>query len=445
VLLVAPSVGQAGELSLESGHAGLKFVVEVLERLREPAQVRRINDSFRHELPLGSRTARPLRTGEHTATGRRLRRLCSVTNQRRPVNNAVAPLADPASGSIMVSIHAINFSEAGSMPSSCLITGATGFVGGHVAEACVARGIRVRALVRAGSDTKLLEKLGVTLHRGDLADPATIRPAVEGVESIVHCAAKVGDWGPVSDYRVVNVEALRQLLDVCKGRPLQRFVHLSSLGVYAARHHYGTDENEPLPAQHMDGYTQTKVEAERLALDYQRQQGIPVVVLRPGFVYGPRDRAVLPKLIDNLRKRRVRFIAGGRGAMNTIYVSNLVDAVFLALHKPNAIGQVYNLTDGEFVSKRGFINALVNGLDLPKPPPVSAPLWLARLLAYVMERRARRRNSPKPPLLTQARLKFLGLNLDFSIDKAKRELGYQPRVTFEQGIEQTIAWYRQNA
>src|SRR5438552_13838672 len=126
------------------------------------------------------------------------------------------------------------------MPSSCLITGATGFVGSHVAEACVARGMRVRALVRPTSDTKLLEKLGVTLHRGDLADAAAIREAVDGVEAIVHCAAKVGDWGSVEDYRAVNVEALRQLLDACKDRPLQRFVHLSSLGVYAARHHYGT-------------------------------------------------------------------------------------------------------------------------------------------------------------------------------------------------------------
>src|SRR4029077_19768295 len=98
----------------------------------------------------------------------------------------------------------------------------------------------------------------------------------------------------------VNVEALRSLLEACKGRPLKRFVHLSSLGVYAARHHYGTDESEPLPDQHVDGYTQTKVEAERLALQYQRDHGVPVVVLRPGFVYGPRDRTTLPKLIQKL-------------------------------------------------------------------------------------------------------------------------------------------------
>src|SRR6516225_5296753 len=139
------------------------------------------------------------------------------------------------------------------MPQSCLITGATGFVGGHLAEACVARGMQVGALARPGSDVTLLEKLGVTLHRGDLIDSTTIRQAVDGVDAVIHCAAKVGDWGPVEEYRAVNVEALRKLLDVCTGRSLQRFVHLSSLGVYPPRNHYGTDEGQPLPVNHMDG------------------------------------------------------------------------------------------------------------------------------------------------------------------------------------------------
>lgn len=331
------------------------------------------------------------------------------------------------------------------MALSCLLTGATGFVGSHLAEACAARGFRVRAMVRTGSDTSLLEKLGAELHPGDLTDAAAVRRAVEGVEAILHCAAKVGEWGPVEEYRAVNVAALRTLLDACTGRPLQRFVHLSSLGVYPARNHYGTDETAPLPETHVDGYTQSKVEAEHLALDYHERHGIPVVVLRPGFVYGPRERTVMPKLIDNLRQRRVRWLGGGKGAMNTIYVANLVDAIFLALDKPSAVGQVYNLTDGESVSKRRFIDALVIGLKLPQPPPLSVPVWLARIVAGFLEKRARRKNSIEAPLLTQARVKFLGLNLDYSIEKAKRELGYQPRFTFDQGMQETLAWYREIA
>jgi 2-alkyl-3-oxoalkanoate reductase len=331
------------------------------------------------------------------------------------------------------------------MTTTCLITGATGFVGGHLVEACAARGWAVRALVRPSADTALLQKNHATLVRGDLTDAAAVRQALEGAEVVLHCAAKVGDWGPVEEYRAVNVEALRGLLDACRGRPPRRFVHFSSLGVYEARHHHGTDETEPLPARHIDGYTQTKVESEQLALASHREHQVPVVVLRPGFIYGPRDRTVLPRLIDNLRRGKVRYIGGGKGAMNCIYVGNLVEAAFLAVEKPEAVGQVYNLTDGEAVSKRRFIDAIADGVGLPRPGRVSVPLWLARSLAWYMERRARRRNAPQPPRLTQGRLKLLGLNLDFSIDKARRQLGYRPRWGFDDGMRETVAWYKQNA
>src|SRR4051812_13318886 len=244
------------------------------------------------------------------------------------------------------------------MPYPCLITGATGFVGSHLAEACAARGHAVRALARPGADTAFLEQKGAAVVRGDLTDPEAVRRAVEGVEVVFHCAAKVGDWGPVEDYRAVNVEGLRKLLEACRNTALRRFVHFSSLGVYAARHHYGTDETEPLPERHIDGYTQTKVEAEQLALRYQREYGVPVVVLRPGFIYGPRDRTVLPKLVENLRNGVVRYLGSGESALNTIYVGNLVEAAFQAAERPGVVGQVYNLTDGERVTKRRFIEAV---------------------------------------------------------------------------------------
>ncbi len=331
------------------------------------------------------------------------------------------------------------------MTTTCLITGATGFVGGHLVEACTNRGWNVRALVRSSSETGLLQRCNATLVRGDMTDSAAIREALQGVRVVFHCAAKVGDWGPVEEYRAVNVEALRGLLDACRYTPLERFVHFSSLGVYAARHHYGTDESEPLPAHHIDGYTQTKVESEQLVMSYYRQYQLPVVVLRPGFIYGPRDRTLMPKLLENLRRRKVRYIGGGKRAMNCIYVGNLVEAALLAAEKPEAIGQIYNLTDGEFVSKRRFLDSIISGLDLPRPKPVSVPLWAARVMAWWMERDARKKNSPKPPRLTQGRLKLFGLNLDFSIEKAKKQLGYRPRWSFEEAMRETVAWYKQNA
>lgn len=330
------------------------------------------------------------------------------------------------------------------MPSHTLITGATGFVGGHIAEACKARGLAVSTIARPESDTRFLERIGVTIHRGDLTDANVVGKAVDGAEAVIHCAAKVGDWGPVEAYRAVNVDALGHLLEACKGRTLRRFVHLSSLGVYEARHHHGTDESEPLPERHIDGYTTTKVESEHLALRYHREHGVPVVVLRPGFVYGPRDRALLPKLIDALRSGRLKYLGGGKLALNSIYVANLVDAVFLALEKPEAVAQVYNLTDDDGMTKERFIEAVADGMGLVKPKQV-LPLPIANLIAWLLLNHPRMASMFGAPNMSPAQRKFLLLNLDFCIDKAKRELGYQPRRTFDDAMRETIAWQKENA
>ena len=329
-----------------------------------------------------------------------------------------------------------------------LITGATGFIGGHIAEACRKRDWPVSAIVRPGSDCADLVKWGVTLHQADLtgtpADAQVIRQAVLDAEVVVHCAGKVGDWGTLEEFRPANVEFPRMLLDACKGQPLHRFVHMSSLGVYASRHHYGTDETEPLPSRHRDSYSQTKVEAEKLVMSYYRDFGIPVVILRPGFVYGPRDKIVLPRLIENLKAGRVRYPgARGKRALNTIFIGNLLDAVFLAINQDQAVGQIYNLTDGEFVSKRRFIEKIADNLGLPHPY-LMPPLWLAWFVTLCVEKYAKVRGATKAPFFNLARIKFLGLNLDFSIEKARKQLGYSPRFEFDDAMLQTLAWYKEN-
>jgi nucleoside-diphosphate-sugar epimerase len=330
------------------------------------------------------------------------------------------------------------------MASRYLITGATGFVGGHVAEACAARGHAVSTIARPSSDTSMLERLGITVHRGDLKDSQVLRKAIDEADVVIHCAAKVGDTGAVDEYRDVNVDGLRALLDACRGRPLQRFVHLSSLGVYEPRHHYGTDESVPAFFSHFDGYTQSKAEAEQVAMTYHRDYQSPVVILRPGFVYGPRDRTVLPKLIARMETSKIHYLGGDRLALNAIYIGNLVDAIFLAVENPKGVGRIYNLTDGEAVSKRRFIEKIADAMGYRRPRQV-LPRWLAALLVKVILRRIRRAGPTGKPPITFAQYKFLCLNLDFSIAKAHRELGYQPRVSFDEGMRQTMAWYKQKA
>lgn len=325
-----------------------------------------------------------------------------------------------------------------SEPKTIFVTGGTGLVGSHVVEEALSRGHRVRVLVRASSDTRWLDRTPVEKVHGDLEDVEALRKGVEGVDWVFNCAAKVGDWGTLEDFRRLNVEALRLLLEAATGARVERFVHVSSLGVYEARDHHGTDEAVPPAAQALDGYTRSKVEAEALALQYATERGLPVAIVRPGFIYGPRDRTVLPKLVHAIRTGRFAYFGSGEQVLNCVYVKNLVHALFLAAEVPDAVGQVFNLTDGQQVTKRQFVSQVAALAGL-RPPRRRIPLWLAWTLAGLFERVAILRGSTTPPLVNKARYKFLGLNLDYSIEKARRVLGYQPPYTTEAGLAEAMA------
>ena len=318
-----------------------------------------------------------------------------------------------------------------------LITGATGLVGSHVAQRARELGIRTRALVRVPAEATLLAGWGVELCPGDITDPVSLNAACEGVTHVVHCAAKVGDWGPVDGYRAVNVRGLQHLVEaVLRTGTLRRFVHISSLGVYEGRDHFGTDESVPPDTRGMDGYTLTKVEAEQLVLRHVAENRLPAVVLRPGFIYGPRDRSVMPRLLERLHQGKVKYIGSGEQKLNNTYVGNLIDAVFLALEKQDVLGEVFNVTDGRLVSKREFISTVAEMAGLPAPTK-RVPRKVARVLMRVAERVYRLLRKPEAPLLSSARYKFLALNLDFSIEKARAKLGYTPRVDFAEAIRTT--------
>jgi len=149
----------------------------------------------------------------------------------------------------------------------------------------------------------------------------------------------------------------------------------------------------------------------------------------------------MPRIIENLRTGFLRYPGGGRQAMNTIFIRNLVDAVFLALERENAVGQAFNLTDGEKVTKRQFIEKICDALDLAKPTR-TPPMWFAHSITWSYEKLYRLMGAKNAPPYNFARLKFMGLNLDFSIDKARQALGYHPRVSFDDGMAETMASYK---
>lgn len=321
-----------------------------------------------------------------------------------------------------------------------LVTGATGLVGSHVAEEARKRGHHVRAIVRNPNQCVDLRSWGVELIEGDLTNRESLARAANGATVIVHCAAKVGDWGPTEDYRTVNVHGLRDLLEAAESSgSLKRFVHISSLGVYPACDHHGTDEFTPVSTTGIDGYTLTKVEAENLVREHIRDRKLPAVILRPGFIYGPRDRTILPKVLARLKGGGFKFLGDGRQLLNNTFVGNLVSAILLAIEKDDVVGELFNITDNRLVSRREFIGTICEAAGLPTPTK-NVPLPVAKALANLMEAAYRMLGKKEAPLLSSARIKFLGLNLDYSIDKARRLLGYDPPTDFTEAMRTTVAW-----
>jgi len=323
-----------------------------------------------------------------------------------------------------------------------LVTGATGLVGSHFAEQACQRGLKVRALCRTDAATELLREWGTEIVDGDLGRRESLKKACDGATVIVHCAAKVGDWGRTEDYRRINVTGTRSLLDTAlESGTLQRWIQISSLGVYEGTDHYGTDETTLPDTAGIDGYTLTKVESEQLVMEYIRHHQLPAVILRPGFVYGPRDRTVLPPLMEKLSTGKFAYLGATDKLMNNTFVGNLCEAIWLGIDRQDQVGEVFNIRDPRAVSKKEFMDTICEAAGYEIPARV-VPLPVAKFLAGALETIWKLLGKQSAPLVNSARIKFLGLNLDFSIEKAMEQLGYSPSTDFTDAMRHTVEWFQ---
>jgi len=333
-----------------------------------------------------------------------------------------------------------------------LVTGATGFIGGRLAARLAADGRPTRCLARAGNDTAQLERLDVEVARGDLRDAASLRRAVDGCASVVHCAALVSDWATVQEIREANVLGTRRLLAACAAARVRRFVHVSSTDVYGHPGGGAVDERYR-STTFRNWYSQSKREAEAevraAGAGGVREAGagepLETVILRPATVYGPGSRDVIGEIARALRARQMLLVAGGRADAGLCHVDNLLDAVLLALELPAAAGGLYNVSDGLEVSWRRFTDDLAAGLGCP-PARLSLPYPLAAAIAVALERgyRLLRRATGlrSPALLSRQAVQVLGRDQRFSSERLRRELGWEPRVDYQAGLAGTLAWLR---
>jgi nucleoside-diphosphate-sugar epimerase len=323
-----------------------------------------------------------------------------------------------------------------------LVTGATGFIGGHLAQRLVREGYRVRCLARASSDTSLLDALDVEIVVGDLTSAGSLAPAAEGCRYVVHCGAQVSDWATVDEIARVNVDGTRNLLEAAVAASVQRFVHVSTTDVYGYPGGAAIDETYAA-TRFRNWYAQTKLAAE--AEVHRAERALDVVILRPATVYGPRSTEVVGEIARAIRGGYMFLVDGGRAIAGLVYVDNLVDAAILALGHEAARGQAFNLSDGLDVTWKRFTDDLAAGLGTPRVR-WSLPYWLASGIGFSLEHGYRlvRRTThlTTPPLLSRQAVHVMGIDQDFSNRKARELLGWGPRVGYADGLAATLTWLR---
>jgi nucleoside-diphosphate-sugar epimerase len=325
------------------------------------------------------------------------------------------------------------------------VTGATGLLGSHIVERLAARGDAVRALVRAGSDTRFLESLGVELVVGDLTDPASCAEAVRGVVVIYHAAAKVGDWGAWPEFQAGCLDATRNLGEAAVGAGVGRFLHISSTSAYGHPTEGGppVDESATL-GQNLwpvwDYYTRSKVESERILWRLAEARGLPLTIIRPSWLYGERDRTTVARLVGRLRRGVVPLIGPGDNPMSAIYAGCVADAALLAAAEPKSVGEAYNITDQGPITQREYLNLWAEACGAP-PVRRRQPYRVVFAAAFVLEAIGRLTGQRRPPLITRYATWLMGRRLSYSTEKARQRLGWSPAMGYRESIERSVRWY----
>jgi dihydroflavonol-4-reductase len=322
-----------------------------------------------------------------------------------------------------------------SCQSPVLVTGATGFTGGHLALRLRKLGHEVRALVRPGSRTQHLEAAGIELIEGDLRNKRDVKQAAEGVRRIYHIAAAFRTAGHHdSFYYNVNVRGTQHVLDAARQSGVERTIHCSTIGVHGGVQEIPSTEDSPFAPS--DIYQETKLAGER-AVRAALDAGLPGVIFRPAGIYGPGDLRFL-KLFKTVHNRTFRMFGKGETLWHPIYIDDLVDGILLCGERPEALGQTYILAGDRYVTLNELVASIARVLGIA-PPRSRLPIW--PLLAGAAACETVCRPFGIDPPLHRRRAAFFIKNRAFSIEKARRELGYRPRVSLEEGLRQTAGWY----
>lgn len=324
-----------------------------------------------------------------------------------------------------------------------LVTGGGGFLGGAIVRRLVERGERVRTFSR--KTYPALAELGVEQAEGDLTDPEAVADACEGIELVFHTAAKPGVWGRYADFYDANTAGTLNLLAACRRGGVDRLIHTSSPSVvFDGSDQEGVDESVPYPEEFEAHYPHTKAMAEKAVLEAAKAGAVKAVALRPHLIWGPGDPHLTPRILQ--RAKSLRQIGEGRNRVDTIYIDNAAEAHLLAAEalekNPEISGRAYFISQGEPMPLWDMVNAILAAGGRPPVEKTISPAR-ARRVAAVLEWVYRTFRLPGEPRLTRFVVDELAASHWFDIGAARRDLGYTPRVSTEEGLRRLEAWLRE--
>ncbi|MEK8131384.1 NAD(P)-dependent oxidoreductase [Paenibacillus filicis] len=324
-----------------------------------------------------------------------------------------------------------------------LVTGATGFLGGHLARRLRDLGWEVTATGRSEKLGGQLQQEGIRFVRADLTDQERLRLLCTGQDAVFHCGAMSAAWGRYKEFYASNVLGTSHVVEGCLEHGVRRLVHVSTPSVYFGTvHRLNVAEHDPLPVRQGSAYARTKRLAEQV-VEQGVRRGLPAITLRPRALFGPGDRTILPKLIQANAKRGVPMIDGGQGLVDLTYVGNAVDALVQAYESPDqALGGIYNITNGEPMPLAAAARLLFARLGVPLRT-VKLPFRAAYGLAAVLELAAAVRPGAGEPMLTRATVGMLGRSQTLDIRQARQVLGYEPRVSVAEGLNEFARWWEE--
>ncbi len=321
-----------------------------------------------------------------------------------------------------------------------IITGASGFVGGHLVDENLKRGNVVRVLVLEGDPKEeVLREKGIEVIIGNITDFECVAHACDGMDIIFHCAGIVTDWAPKQLYLDVNVLGMENICKAAVKAKVERLVYMSTNDVFGPIEDVVMDETFPLK-KWGEPYPDTKIDAEEIAWKYFEEFQLPITMVYACWVYGKGDITFVPLLADAIIKKELIFWRKDVHVWPT-YIDNLIDLLMIMSVDQRAIGKGYLVHDGEMVTLQDFCEEIARTLDVP-PITTYIPYWLAKFVGWFMEKWWRLMRKKSRPLLTTYTVTNLGSRFNFSIDKAKRELDWVPKISYNEGMETTMQWLK---